>query len=316
MKICFIGGCGHAGEAYRRWVGKPQAEICGYAPWSVHERGIGIAAQVPQFPNAEEMLDTVRPDIAVVAPVFGLAAKAVLACAARGIDVLCEKPVATTLQDLEMVKRAVRESGIRFCAMHEMRFFPTFFESARIVRAGAVGEVKLICAQKSYKFGSHRPDWYQDRALYGGTVPWVGIHAMDWIYHFTGKRFLSVRAQSDGACPERAALCQFTLEENIPVSLSLDYYRPRVADGHGDDRIRVVGTEGILEVCQGEILLLDGEGERAITPPPTRSLWERFIAGEEPIPAEEILYLTRVALLARKAADTGKEIQIEGGITV
>ena len=89
-----------------------------------------------------------------------------------------------------------------------------------------------------------------------------------------------------------------------------------VADGHGDDRIRVVGTEGILEVCQGEILLLDGEGERAITPPPTRSLWERFIAGEEPIPAEEILYLTRVALLARKAADTGKEIQIEGGITV
>ncbi len=311
MNICFIGACGHAREAYRHWAGRTDVTLCGFAPWSVHERDVLLAPDVPFFADACEMLDTVRPDIAVVAPVFGLAAEAVIACTTRGIAVLCEKPVATNLTQLARVKHAVQISGVRFCAMHEMRFFPAFFEGARLVRDGAIGEIRLIAAQKSYKLGSHRPQWYADRDLYGGTIPWVGIHAIDWIYHFTGKRFCSVTAQADTACPERAVLCQFTLEGNIPASLSLDYYRPKTADTHGDDRIRVVGEKGIVEICGGKLSLLDGHGEREISLSPVPTLWERFIVGEQPIPAQEILYLTKVALLTRKAAETGKKIKIE-----
>ncbi len=311
MRVCFIGTCGHASTAYAAWRERADVAFCGVAPWSEHESTASFAPDVPHFADAKEMLDAVRPDVAVVAPVFGLAAEAVLACAARGIDVLCEKPVATTLEQLARVERAVKESGIRFCAMHEMRFFPAFYKGAQLVKDGAIGEVCLINAQKSYKFSSHNPAWYTDRALFGGTVPWVGIHAIDWIYQFAGKRFLSVRAQSDGASPERAALCQFALEGNVPASLSIDYYRPKAASTHGDDRIRVVGTKGVLEIGGGELSLLDENGRQVLTPVQTPTLWERFAAGEQPILSEEIFYLTRVALLAREAADTRAEIKLE-----
>ncbi len=311
MRVCFIGTCGHASAAYEVWRERTDVVFCGVAPWSEHENAASFAPDVPHFADAKEMLNAVRPDVAVVAPVFGLAAEAVLECAARGIDVLCEKPVATTLEQLARVERAVKESGIRLCAMHEMRFFPAFYKGAQLVKGGAIGEVCLINAQKSYKFSSHNPAWYAERALFGGTIPWVGIHAIDWIYHFTGKRFLSVRAQSDGACPERAALCQFTLEGDVPASLSMDYYRPKAAPTHGDDRIRVVGTRGVLEISGGVLRMLDENGEQTLALKPSRTLWERFAAGEEPIKREEIFYLTRVALLSREAADTGAEIKLE-----
>ena len=313
MKACFIGTCGHAKEAHHHWAGRANVTLCGVAPWSAHELASkSFAPEVPYFSDALAMLDEARPDVAVVSPVFGLAAEAVIACAARGIDVLCEKPVATTQAQLSRVERAVKESGIRFCAMHEMRFFPTFYEGARLVREGAVGEICLVSAQKSYKFSSRNPAWYADRALFGGTIPWVGIHAIDWIYYFTGKRFLSVTAQSDGQSPERAAVCQFMLEGGVPASLSIDYHRPKAAPTHGDDRIRVVGTRGVLEICGDVLRLLDERGERTVASAPIATLWERFLAGEEPIPADEIFYLTRVALLAREAADTGEKINLMG----
>ena len=40
MKVCFIGGCGHAREAYRRWAGRPDVQLCGFARWSAHEQPI------------------------------------------------------------------------------------------------------------------------------------------------------------------------------------------------------------------------------------------------------------------------------------
>lgn len=311
MKVCFIGGCGHARETYRRWAGRPDVQLCGFARWSAHEQPVSPFEGVAYFDDALQMLDSVRPDMAVVAPVFAYAADAVLACAARGIDVLCEKPVATDLDTLARIERAVKESGIRFCAMHELRFFPAFFEGARLIREGAVGAVRLITAQKSYKFGTHRPAWYAERALYGGSIPWVGIHAIDWIYHFTGKRFLNVTAYSDGKSPERAALCQFVMEDGVCASLALDYYRPRAANTHGDDRVRVVGDRGVLEIREERIFLTDAEAEREISLPYVPDLWDRFISGEQPITAKECIYLTKVALLAREAADTGRRIEIK-----
>ena len=198
MKVCYIGNCGHTGQAHDVLKGRKDVTLCGVAPGSEHD-GLtrSFDPAVPFYPSYTEMLDTVRPDLAVVSPVFGKTGEVIRACAARGIDVFSEKPVATSLAELDAVKEAVQKSGIRFCAMHYLRYRPSFYHAARLVREGAVGDVRLLTAQKSYKFGT-RPTWYYDRALYGGTIPWVGIHAIDWVWAFSGKRFLSVTAQSAG----------------------------------------------------------------------------------------------------------------------
>ena len=299
MKICFIGGCGHSSQAYRSLKTRQDAEFVGFAPGSAHETKVPkFAEAMPLFADYQEMLSKTQPDLAVVSPVFGLTASVILECARRKITVFSEKPVATTLEDLDKVERAVKSSGIRFCAMHYLRYDPAFYTGAKLVKSGAVGDVRLITAQKSYKYGT-RPQWYQDPALYGGTIPWVGIHAIDWIYHFTGKRFLSAATQKAG---ELAAVCQFSLEGGAVGAMNLDFYRPQGAATHGDDRVRCVGTEGILEVQGGKITLLTPAETKELQPESAPELLEEFLAGRG-IPAEEIFYLTRVALVAR---DGGK----------
>ena len=296
MKICFIGACGHSRQAYQYLLNRQDAQLLGFAPGSTHETKTPLWAEnLPYYADYLAMLDAVQPDLAVVSPVFGLTASVILECAKRKIHVFSEKPVATTLEDLEKVEKAVQESGIRFCAMHYLRYDPAFYEGAKLVRSGAIGQVKLVTAQKSYKYGK-RPDWYQEPALYGGTIPWVGIHAIDWIYHFTGKGFLSVTTQQVG---QMAALCQFTLEDGAIAAMNLDFYRPKGAATHGDDRIRCVGTAGVLEVRDGKIILMNAAETKTITPTAAPELLEEFLAGRGIAP-EEIFYLTRVALTARE----------------
>lgn len=310
MKICYVGNCGHTWQAHDVLKARDGVILCGVAPGSAHEGMTrSFDPSVPFYASYMEMLDTVRPDLCVVSPVFGKTGEVILACAARGIDVFAEKPVATTLDELDTVETAVKKSGIRFCAMHYLRYKPAFYHAARLVRDGAVGDVRLLTAQKSYKFGT-RPEWYYDRTLYGGTIPWVGVHAIDWIWAFSGKRFLSVSAGSAGN-PEMTALCQFELEGGAMASINLDYYRPVGAPTHDDDRIRCVGTQGVIEVAKERITLIDKDGAREIEAPPAPELLTSFLEGEDVILADEIFYLTRVALVARDAADCGKKLKIE-----
>ena len=293
MKICFIGACGHSRQAWKYLNTRADVELAGFAPGSEHETVVPKFAQdMPYYADYKAMLDEVKPQYAVVSPVFGLTASVIMECAKRGIHVFAEKPVATTLEDLAAVETAVKESGIRFCAMHYLRYDPAFYEGAKLVEK--IGQVKLITAQKSYKYGK-RPEWYADPELYGGTIPWVGIHAIDWIYHFTGKKFLTVTTQKVG---EMAALCQFALEDGAIATMNLDYYRPAGAPSHGDDRIRLAGTEGVLEVSGGKVTLMTAEGTQVWEPSTAPELLEEFLAGGG-ISAEEIFYLTRVAIIAR-----------------
>jgi predicted dehydrogenase len=311
MKVCFIGACGHSKQAYQYLKTRFDTEFVGMAPESLHEElTASFDPAIPFYTDYLAMLNEVRPDLAVVSPVFGHTGRAILACAERGIDVFAEKPVAATIEELNAVEAAVRESGIRFCAMHYLRYAPAFYHGAKLARSGAIGEVRMATAQKSYRYGK-RPAWYHDRALYGGTIPWVGIHAIDWIYHFTGKRFLSVNTRVVGRDPEMAALCQFEMEDGVIGGMNLDFYRPNQATTHGDDRIRCVGTAGVLEVRGGEILLINGEGEQILRPTEAPELLEEFLGGGESVPPEEIFYLTRVAILARDAADRNEITRIE-----
>lgn len=312
MKVCFIGACGHVNQALNTLYSRDDVEICGIAPGSSYEISTKkLAPTAPFYEDYGTMLDEKKPELAIVSPVFGRTSEVIVECANRGISVFSEKPVATTLSELSRVEEAIKNNGIRFCAMHYLRYSPAFYEGARMVADGEIGELRMITAQKSYKFGTRRPEWYKDRSLYGGTIPWVGIHAIDWIYHFSGKKFLSVSAESFGDSPEMAALCKFRLEDGVIAAVNLDYYRPSVAPTHDDDRIRCVGTRGILEIREGNIHVMNESGCLMHTPTAAPELFTEFLNGNEPIAPEEIFYLTRVALLARESADTKKEVRIE-----
>lgn len=307
MKICFVGCSGHAEHTYEEMKTCENAQFVGIAPGSTHENVSAWEKRGLQVYDAwETMLEKTQPDVAVVSPVFGLTGKYIIACARRGIDVFAEKPIAASFEELAEVEKAVSESGIHFSAMHYLRYEPTFYHAAKLVREGGIGEIRMMTAQKSYKYGT-RPQWYNDRSLFTGTIPWVGMHAFDWLYAFSGKKFLSVNAIHSGN-PEQTALCQFRMEDGVMAAVNIDYCRPNAAPTHADDRLRIVGSEGIIEVQRSKYTVITANEVREFLPMPAPKLALDFLNGTEEVTAQEAFYLTKVALAAREAADKNKEI--------
>jgi len=272
------------------------------------------------FADYQQMLDKIKPDIVSVCGPLELHAEMCIEAFGRGINVFCEKPVAITLEDFERLKVAYDEAKVHFAAMMGLRYHPAFYTAWRTVRDGAVGVVRLINTRKSYKLGQRQP-YYLCRETYGGTIPWVGSHAIDWIHWFSGESFCAVYAthtvmhNRDHEELEMSALCHFTLTNDVFASSSIDYLRPTNAPTHSDDRIRVAGTDGVIEVRKGEVYLINGEtdGEEQLPAECDRQIFRDFVGHVEGkttslIGPKETLAVTEACLLARKSADEGRVV--------
>ena len=85
------------------------------------------------------------------------------------------------LDRLESVYREAKqkyapEKNVCLTAMFGIDYSPAFETAYRYVQSGALGDIVLANGQKSYRMGS-RAKFYSDRQRYGGTIPWVAIHA-------------------------------------------------------------------------------------------------------------------------------------------
>jgi len=114
---------------------------------------------------------------------------------------------------------------------------------------------------------------------------------------------------------EDACTMSLRLANGGLATVSVDYLRPGSADTHGDDWLRIVGTEGSIEAAmeRDQCLVLDQDGHGEIEPDAEREpyyppLMRAFPKAGTAAPTEETrrsFYLTHVALCARDAADTG-----------
>lgn len=327
MRLCMIGDRGHNDYVLAGLEEMPHVRVVGLSPGTEEDdidrlrawcAGHGHSPRV--FADYRRMLDELAPEVLSVCGPFELHAEMCLEAFRRGIHVFCEKPVATTLEDLEALRAAHGEAGVHFAAMMGLRYDPAFYTAWQAVRAGAIGVVRLVNTRKSYKLG-HRPAYYRRRETYGGTIPWVGSHAIDWIHWFSGESFLSVyathsaRYNRDHGDLEVSALCHFVMTNEVLASASIDYFRPANAPTHGDDRLRVAGTDGVVEVRGGQVLLINDEtdGEESLAPACDRQIFCDFIGHVQGratalLGAEETLAVTEACLLARQSADEGQPV--------
>lgn len=146
-----------------------------------------------EYETWQELLDAGDLDIVGICRPYSLNAEAVVASAETGAHIICEKPIATELNDLERIQQAVARNKVRLTTMLGMRLSRPFQAARQAVASGQIGEPLLVTAQKSYKFGT-RPDFYRDRTTYGGTIPWVAIHAVDYARWAAGIEYTSVTA--------------------------------------------------------------------------------------------------------------------------
>lgn len=329
-RLAFIGVRGHQGVVLRTLPRTPAVRVVGLCdggaePIDTLVEWCASNGHQPQvYQDHRRMLDDARPHAVVICGPFEQHASMAIDAIGRGIHVLTEKPAALTFDDLERLRAACDEHPeVHLAGMQTGRHEAGFYTARQLVAADAIGDVRLINARKSYKLGQ-RGAYYTQRETYGGTIPWVGSHAIDWVLWIGGHRIRSAYATHSAGCNgglgtmERSALCHFTLGGERFASVSIDIFRPANAPTHGDDWIRVVGTAGVLEARPQSVTLInadsDGSTPVALQTPP--SMFEDFVDHVEGRRkglngAHDTFATTAACLLARQSADEGRAIDAD-----
>jgi len=326
MKLAIIGSYGHVDVVLSGLEHAPDVELAGVARWGGPDGlgfvGIGPAANVPVFDDFRKMLEEVRPDVAAVFTPFAMLAETATAAAEAGCHVFMEKPVALTRADLAALRAAVDRAGVRLAACLAMRGEAPFLTIRRAVADGRIGTVLHAAAQKSYPF-NRRDAFYRTRESYGGTIPWIGIHALDFIHFCTGQDYRRVAAMADNLAhpshpgmEDQGALIA-ELSGGGTAVVRFDYLRPwgRAERPWGDDRLRLAGTGGIIETRDGAVTLTTPDAAESLPLEKPVNVFADFAAalagGAEPmIGTDESFRMTEVALAARDAQDSGKVIEV------
>jgi D-xylose 1-dehydrogenase (NADP+, D-xylono-1,5-lactone-forming) len=96
----------------------------------------------------------------------------------EGKHVLCEKPLATTLADVEAMAAAAERHGRLLMEGFMWRFHPQHARVKALLADGAIGQPKLIRAGLSFPIDTSRPNIRLDPAVGGGVIWDVGCYAM------------------------------------------------------------------------------------------------------------------------------------------
>ncbi len=275
------------------------------------------------YPDYRTLLEREPLDVVAVCGENATRPEIVRACAERKLSVVAEKPLAITKEELLEVRRAIDRAGSRLTLLLPMRFAPGYKKMRSIVQSGEIGEVVTVAAQKSYKPGD-RPDWMKTRARFGGIIPYIGIHMIDLMRWTSGRDFTQAAAfQSNVGAPqlgemENNAAIAFRLDNGGTGSLRMDYLRPETAPTHGDDRLRIAGTRGVVEFQEGRGVTLVTAGrkpEQVTSLPPETHLFADFLeslynGAEHVIRLEEVFRVSEIVLNVREAAERGTVVAV------
>jgi predicted dehydrogenase len=323
MNVGFIGLKGHQGvvvsalkEAGCRVVAvcdDDKAKLAGVSKWPT------ASAETKVYTDFHVMLESERLDVVVEAGTDNVRGSVIKECAARRVHVLAEKPLAFDLEELREVRKAVESSGIHLSMLLTMRFEPAYRLVREQIAAGAIGKVCQAAMQKSYKLGN-RPEWQRSKTTFSGIIPFIGIHALDLIRWTTGCEFTSAMAyQGNTGHPdirdmEDNACVALKLDNGGSAAVRLDYCRPPAAPTHGDDRLRVAGSKGVIETSEAGkkvTLVTETEGPRELPLPEPGKQFLNFVRATEgkekcEVPAEDCFRITEVVLKIREAAMRGE----------
>jgi UDP-N-acetyl-2-amino-2-deoxyglucuronate dehydrogenase len=173
-------------------------------PRPERRREIADRYQVRPFATCEEMLGEVRPDIACVLTPASTHRILTEQCASAGIHILCEKPIAVTMEDAYAMRLACEAAKVELFYGSSYRYLPAVYEAKRLVEQGVVGTVRLIIEQTIGGRGpaAHSPlseVHYPHGGPGGGGYGLVdhGIHMLDIFPWLCRSRIQSVIGRGD-----------------------------------------------------------------------------------------------------------------------
>lgn len=98
------------------------------------------------YDRVEAMLEQKDLQAVVIATPDKFHAGAVQLAAAAGKDILCEKPLAVTMEDADVALDAVRKAHVRLQVGHMRRYDPAYGDAKKRIEAGEIGELVIFKA--------------------------------------------------------------------------------------------------------------------------------------------------------------------------
>jgi predicted dehydrogenase len=273
----------------------------------------------------EQALNTVNCDVVAVGDCFGRRGRLLCAALEAGKHVISDKPICTSLAELDRIEALAHTNGLIVGCMLDMRDLAPFLGLRQYVQAGEIGTVRSISfdGQHPLLFG-RRAGWYFEPGMHGGTLNDIAVHAVDMIPWATGLRVQSiVSARSWNArLPQyshfqECGQAMLELENGAGVLCDVSYLSP---DSFGYAmplywRFTIWGDDGVLitGVNQSTLTLYrNGERQSRELPLPVArtgaylDAFLREIRGQRQglhLSSAEVLRAARTSLLIQEAAD-------------
>lgn len=204
MRVGII-GTGFMGATHAAgWAATP-AEIGGVVAASEDEaRGLAGQYGTRVYPSLEAILPDV--DVVDICTPTHLHHEMIIAAAAAGKPIICEKPLARTVAQGQAAVAACRRAGVRLLVAQVVRFFPEYAQAQALVAAGQIGRPAVLRLAR----GSYRPkrplgNWFLDVDKSGGLILDLMIHDFDYARWIAGE-VESVFARSVGSVEPEAPL--------------------------------------------------------------------------------------------------------------
>ena len=261
MRLALI-GCGSFGANYVRDVGaNPDATlavVCDTDPAQLYRASEASGATA--LTSWEQALDAQNLDGVIIATPNYLHAPIALAAARRGLHVLTEKPMATTLADAREMVDVCRGEDVRLMVGLSSRYTRSFRAARDLVRSGVLGEPLLIANAYQYTLQPPQPErtWHTDaRLLGGGALIQMGIHSIDRVCWFADREPSSVHAlvrRAGGRWADNLALCAFDFGDELLGQIEV----AGVASAHRNE-MTVHLSKGQIIIKRNQVRWYDGE---------------------------------------------------------
>jgi predicted dehydrogenase len=176
----------------------------------------------------------------------------------RGIHVICDKPLTSTLADAKKLFKAAEDSDALFILTHNYTGYPLVRQSREMIANGELGKLRVVQVEYAQDWLTEQQDfkqadWRTDpaRSGAGGCTGDIGTHAFNLLSFITGLKVESIAADIQAFVDGRK------VDDNAHVMMRFDggargmLWASQVAPGNENAlRIRVFGEKGGIEWAQ------------------------------------------------------------------
>lgn len=176
----------------------------------------------------------------------------------RGIHVICDKPLTSTLADAKKLVKAAESANALFILTHNYTGYPMVRQAREMVANGDIGKIRVVQVEYPQDWLTEQQDFKQaewrtdpERSGAGGSTGDIGTHAYNLACFVTGLTAESLAADLQAFVPGRQ------VDDNAHVLLRFDggargmLWSSQVAPGNENAlRLRVYGEKGGLEWAQ------------------------------------------------------------------